>query len=340
MKYCFIVNPLAGKGKMVEGVLSDISAACEGAGVDHSVLVSRNIDETRDFIRENAAAVDGEVSFIACGGDGTLCQTILLVMELSAEQRENISVGVVPMGTGNDFVSNFTDKERFFNIDAQINGSAYEIDLVKCNDLYSVNMVNVGFDSHVVCKKERLSKKKWLPRKLAYIAGLVITLIRKPGLKVDFSRDGDKPEKRDLLLTTLANGAFCGGGFNSNPKASLTDGNIDCIAVKNVSRLKFLSLVGKYKSGTHLSGKFDSIISHFKCRKADLVFSEETPVSVDGELVYTKELHLSVDEKAIKIRLPEGVLPKVREIKERLDEGVEKIEEKIATAVGARKVKA
>ena len=65
---------------MVEGVLSDISAACEGAGVDHSVLVSRNIEETRDFIRENAAAVDGEVSFIACGGDGTLCQTILLVM--------------------------------------------------------------------------------------------------------------------------------------------------------------------------------------------------------------------------------------------------------------------
>ncbi|MBQ2308818.1 MAG: hypothetical protein II373_04490, partial [Clostridia bacterium] len=216
MKYCFIVNPLAGKGKMVEGVLSDISAACEGAGVDHSVLVSRNIEETRDFIRENAAAVDGEVSFIACGGDGTLCQTILLVMELSAEQREKVSVGVVPMGTGNDFVSNFTDKERFFNIEAQIKGSAYEIDLVKCNDLYSVNMVNVGFDSHVVCKKERLGKKKWMPRKLSYIAGLVITLVRKPGLKVDFSRDGEKPEKRDLLLTTLANGAFCGGGFNSN----------------------------------------------------------------------------------------------------------------------------
>ena len=340
MKYCFIVNPLAGKGKMVEGVLSDISAACEGAGVDHSVLVSRNIEETRDFIRENVAVADGEVSFIACGGDGTLCQTILLVMELSAEQREKVSVGVVPMGTGNDFVSNFTDKERFFNIEAQIKGSAYEIDLVKCNDLYSVNMVNVGFDSHVVCKKEILGKKKWMPRKLAYIAGLVITLVRKPGLKVDFSRDGEKPEKRDLLLTTLANGAFCGGGFNSNPKASLTDGNIDCITINNVSRLKFLSLVGKYKSGTHLSGKFDSIISHFKCRKANLVFSEETPVSVDGELVYTKELHLSVDEKAIKIRLPEGVLPKVREIKERLDEGVEKIEEKIATAVGARKVKA
>ena len=325
---------------MVEGVLSDISAACEGAGVDHSVLVSRNIEETRDFIRENVAVADGEVSFIACGGDGTLCQTILLVMELSAEQREKVSVGVVPMGTGNDFVSNFTDKERFFNIEAQIKGSAYEIDLVKCNDLYSVNMVNVGFDSHVVCKKEILGKKKWMPRKLSYIAGLVITLVRKPGLKVDFSRDGEKPEKRDLLLTTLANGAFCGGGFNSNPKASLTDGNIDCITINNVSRLKFLSLVGKYKSGTHLSGKFDSIISHFKCRKADLVFSEETPVSVDGELVYTKELHLSVDEKAIKIRLPEGVLPKVREIKERLDEGVEKIEEKIATAVGARKAKA
>ena len=309
MKYCFIVNPCAGKGSMVEKVLSDISSVCERLGADHSVLVSKNIDETRSFIYENARSSDSEVVFIACGGDGTLCQTILLVMELSERERERISVGVVPMGTGNDFASNFTDKESFFDIEAQLGGSSYEIDLIRCNDLYSVNMVNIGFDSHVVCKKERLGRKKWMPSKLAYIAGLVITLVKKPGLKVELSRDGGEAEKHDLLLTTLANGAFCGGGFHSNPHATLIDGKIDCIAVKNISRIKFISLVGKYKNGTHLSGKFDDIIDHFKCRKADLVFSEKTPVSIDGELIYTSEIRLSIIDKALRFRLPKGVAP-------------------------------
>lgn len=340
MKYCFIVNPSAGKGQFVDKVVLDISETCSKAKADYSVLISHGLEETRSFIFENAAAADGEISFIACGGDGTLCQTILLVMELSPEQRSKVSVGVVPMGTGNDFVSNFTDKEQFFNIDAQINGSVYDIDLIKCNDIYSVNMVNIGFDSHVVCKKEQIGRKKWLPRKLAYIIGLAITLIRKPWLKVELSRDGNEAEKKELLLTTLANGAFCGGGFHSNPKASLTDGNIDCIAVKNIGRMRFVTLVSKYKNGTHLSGKYDKIIQHFKCKKADLSFSEETPVSIDGEIIRTKEIHLTVEEKALRFRLPAGVLPKVREIKEKLGEGIEKIEEKIATAVSGEKVRA
>lgn len=340
MKYCFIVNPAAGKGEMFKDTVAKINRVCEGAAVDYSVFISYEIEATRSFVSETVAAVDGEVSFIACGGDGTLCQTVLLVMELPAEQRSRVSVGVIPMGTGNDFVSNFTDKERFFDVDAQLNGSSYEIDLVKCNDIYSVNMINIGFDSHVVVKKEKLAEKKWLPRKLAYIYGLAVTLIRKPGLKVAFSRDGEKAENMELLLTTLANGAFCGGGFNSNPHASLTDGNIDCLTIANVGRIKFLSLVGKYKKGTHLSGKYSKIINGFKCRKADLTFSEETPVSVDGEIVRAKEIHLSVEQKALRFRIPAGVLPKVKEIKEKLGEGIGKIENTIATAVGTEKVKA
>ena len=322
MRYCFIVNPAAGKGELVDETLANITRVCDAASADYTVFISHEIEDTRRFIFETAEKAEGEVSFIACGGDGTLCQTVLLVMELPSEQRSNVSVGVIPMGTGNDFVSNFTDKERFFDVEAQLNGSSYDIDLIKCNDLYSINMVNIGFDSHVVCKKEKLAEKKWIPRKLAYIVGLVITLIRKPGLKVAFSRDGEKPEDMDLLLTTLANGAFCGGGFNSNPKASLTDGNVDCITIANVGRIKFLTLVGKYKKGVHLSGKFSKIIKDFKCRYADLTFSEETPVSVDGEIVYAKEIHLSVAEKVLRFRLPEGVVAKVREAVETM--GAEK----------------
>lgn len=311
MKYCFIVNPKAGKGQSVDSVCADVKRICEEREVDYDLFVSECIGDTKKQVAKLADEGD-EVCFIACGGDGTLCETTLAVMALPSEQRERVSVGVIPMGTGNDFASNFENKQAFFDISAQIDHTPYEIDLVKCNDMYSINMVNVGFDSHVVCQKEKIGRKKWVPRKLAYVISLLITLIKKPGIKAELICDGEEPIHKELLLTTLANGAFCGGGFYSNPLASLTDGQVDVIAVKNVGRIKFLTLVGSYKKGVHIRDKFKKIVENFKCRTADMYFDREMPVSIDGELVYTSEIHLSIEQAALKFMLPKGATPKTK----------------------------
>ena len=311
MKYCFIVNPKAGKGQSVDSVCADVRRICEEREVDYDLFVSECIGDTKKQVAKLADEGD-EVCFIACGGDGTLCETTLAVMALPIEQRERVSVGVIPMGTGNDFASNFENKQAFFDISAQIDHTPYEIDLVKCNDMYSINMVNVGFDSHVVCQKEKIGRKKWVPRKLAYVISLLITLIKKPGIKAELICDGEEPIHKELLLTTLANGAFCGGGFYSNPLASLTDGQVDVITVKNVGRIKFLTLVGSYKKGVHIREKFKKIVENFKCRTADMYFDREMPVSVDGELVYTSEIHLSIEQAALKFMLPKGATPKTK----------------------------
>ena len=311
MKYCFIVNPKAGKGQSVDSVCADVKRICEEREVDYDLFVSECIGDTKKQVAKLADEGD-EVCFIACGGDGTLCETTLAVMALPIEQRERVSVGVIPMGTGNDFASNFENKQAFFDISAQIDHTPYEIDLVKCNDMYSINMVNVGFDSHVVCQKEKIGRKKWVPRKLAYVISLLITLIKKPGIKAELICDGEEPIHKELLLTTLANGAFCGGGFYSNPLASLTDGQVDVIAVKNVGRIKFLTLVGSYKKGVHIRDKFKKIVENFKCRTADMYFDREMPVSIDGELVYTSEIHLSIEQAALKFMLPKGATPKTK----------------------------
>lgn len=321
MKYCFIVNPMVGKGKPVDKTVSSINAAAQKLGAVYDVFVSGGIDDTKEYIRNTVFDADGEVEFIACGGDGTLCETVLAVMSLSENDRKGVSVGVVPMGTGNDFVSNFENKSIFLDIEAQLEPTPYEIDLIKCNDMYSVNMVNVGFDSHVVCQKEKMSGKKWVPRKLAYIFALALTLVKKPCIDVSMSRDGGEREHRELLLTTMANGGFCGGEFYSNPKASLVDGKIDLIMIKNVGRIRFLTLVGKYKKGNHLGGELAHIIDNCKCESADMYFGEETPVSVDGEIIRVSELHLSVERSALRLMLPRGIAPTVR-IKGKIGEPV------------------
>jgi len=311
MKYCFILNPTAGKGRSLQ-LQSEIDTICAARGVDHDVFVSDGVENTCTYVRNisDALGVGERATFFACGGDGTICKTVLAVMAIPREKRGALSVGVIPMGTGNDFVSNFANKELFFDIDAQIDGSTVEIDLLRCNDLYSVNMINIGFDCHVVCTKEAIGKRAWVPRKFAYIFALLITLIKKPGVSLSISHNGEAADEKKLLLTTYANGAYCGGGFYSNPTASLYDGLIDCLEVKNVGRIKFLSLVGDYKAGRHLGEKFKKIIDHRKSSRVDMVFDRQTPVSVDGEVVYTDELHLSVVQRAINILLPRGVVAK------------------------------
>ena len=73
-----------------------------------------------------------------------------------------------------------------------------------------------------------------------------------------------------------------------------------------------MTLVGSYKKGVHIRDKFKKIVENFKCRTADMYFDREMPVSVDGEIVNAKEIHISVERKALKFMLPKGVAPKAK----------------------------
>ncbi len=305
MKHCFIINPASGKADTKVGLEDKIRAASEASGADCSILQTRAQGDAARLIKEYYEGNrDEELRFYACGGDGTLCEVVCGVMAL--ENRERVSVGVIPVGTGNDFVKNFAPSECFFDIGAQLEATPVSIDLIRCNDMYSVNMINIGFDSEVVVKTADFKKKRLIPSKLAYIFGLVVTLVRKPGVEMDVSIDGGEAEHKKLLLTTFANGGFCGGGFYSNPKAELDDGKIDTLFIKDLSRIRFVSMVGDYKKGTHLVDKYKRIIEHIKSAEYDIVFSRPTNVSVDGEIIKMDRAHISVERAALRLLLPRG----------------------------------
>jgi diacylglycerol kinase family enzyme len=141
---------------------------------------------------------------------------------------------------------------------------------------------------------------------MAYIAGLVVTLLKKPGVRMKLSCDGGAEEEKHFLLTTYANGSFCGGGFHSNPRSILTDGQMDALFVNNISRTRFVMLVGDYKKGTHLTPRFEKVLAPKKAERIDMVFDKETNVSVDGEVIRFRELHLSVAREALRFLVPNG----------------------------------
>ena len=307
MKYCFIVNPYAGKGKCVDELCEKIKTTCDARGVDYDVCITESIEALGEYVRATAKdkCAEEEIGFFACGGDGTLCETMNAI--LSLEDRQGIYLGLVPVGTGNDFARNFGDTECFKDIGAQLDSEKGFVDLIRCNDMYSINMVNIGFDCEVVVNMIDFKTGKLVPSKFAYIAGIIKTLVKKPGVKMKVSVDGGEYEEKNLLLTTFANGCFCGGGFRSNPLSKLNDGKMDALFVKDITRLKFISLVSYYKAGTHLeTDKFKAIVSHGKFDTMDMVFDKETHICVDGEIVSAKELHLSVDKGALGFIIPRG----------------------------------
>ena len=308
MKYCFVVNRFAGKGKYVEEIQKNVAEHCGAAGVAYDICLSDHIGAAKEYIERLVREREEgeEIAVFACGGDGTLCETINAVMSL--EDREGVYVGLVPSGTGNDFVRNFGSGEEFMDIKAQIEAKPYSVDLIKCNEMYAINMVNIGFDCEVVVKTIDMKKKPYIPSKFAYIAGLIVTLIKKPGVKMRSSEDGGEVKRRELLLTTFANGEFCGGGFHSNPKARLDDGKIDIIRVNNISRREFISLVSYYKKGTHFgSPKFEKIVSHAKIENMAVKFDCDTNICVDGEIITAPEMNLSIVKNALGFLIPKGV---------------------------------
>ncbi len=305
MKHCFVLNPAAGKGKIASELAESIEKICRAREVDFEIYFTQGVGDATDYVLRTGAAHTEPIRFYACGGDGTLGETARGIMSL--ENREDVSLGLFPIGTGNDFARNFSQKENFFDVEAQLDGEESAFDVIRLNDdRYAINMVNIGFDCEVVCNTVKFKKSALIPSKLAYIAGLVVTLVRKPGVDMTLSVDGGEPQKHHFLLTTFANGAFCGGGFHSNPKATPTDGILDTLLVSDITRRKFITLVGDYKKGTHLTPKFEKILKNLKGHTIDMFFDGETNVSVDGEIVRFPELHLSVLSRALRFVIPKG----------------------------------
>lgn len=303
IKHVFLLNPVAGKGVKQQGLRERIEQVCTDRGVDFEIHQTSARGEATEYVRALCEQYpDTQLRFYACGGDGTLSEAVN-----GAYGYVNAAVGVIPVGTGNDFVRNFEGKERFLDIGAQLDGQTHMLDLMQYNGQLCVNMINIGFDCEVVKLTAKLKNCKLLPANMGYIAGLVLTLIRKPGVKAYVSVDGGEAQRRKMLLTSVANGSWCGGGFRSSPLALLSDGVLDVLLIKNVTRIRFLSLVKMYKAGSFVNDpKARRVIDYVKGRTVRYTFDGVQSICVDGEVVEAQELEINAVREALCLIVPEG----------------------------------
>lgn len=304
MQHIFILNPAAGHADTTAALTTDIRNAF---GDEAIIYTTTGIGDATNFVRQYAAEhTEQPLRFYACGGDGTFSEVVG-----GASGFSHVAVGVVPVGTGNDFVRNFRNNEGFMSLEKQRDGGEIAIDLLRCNDRYCVNMLNTGFDCEVVAKMQEIKRR--VPANMAYALGVLIELIKKPCTQIKVFADGEYVCEGKKLLCAVANGGFYGGGYHPLPSASPSDGYIDMCLVDNVSRLRFISLVGKYKKGTHITPKTADVIRVLRCRKLCLEFPEQHRVCIDGELLMMDRCDIEVLPAAIRLVLPAGCLPLYQE---------------------------
>ncbi len=302
MIHHFLINPAAGRKNQADSLVRKITHSCQEAGVEYRIHTTARPGDATAYVRAAAAASTEPQRFYACGGDGTLSETIN-----GAPDAPHVEFAVIPAGTGNDFVRNFRDPENFLSIDCQLRGRPERLDLLRYNDRYCINMINIGFDCNVVKKTGEIKRSPLVPSGLAYATGVGITLCRRFGTRMHITLADGTVLHDTLLLTAIANGGYCGGGFHSNPRAALQDGLLDLCAIQRVSRARFLSLIGLYKAGTHLeSEKTQDVIQYFQTPEVLFTFDDPVDICVDGEIEMTDRVRITVAPRHIAFSVPYG----------------------------------
>ncbi len=302
MIYHFILNPKSGRSRRERGLDEVIKEACKKRHLNYHIYYTTCPGDATEYVASMVRISQEKQRFICVGGDGSINEIVN-----SAPCNPNVEFGVIPKGSGNDFARNFSNHKMFQSIDAQLDGDTVSLDLIKCNDYYCVNMVNIGFDCAVVKEADKIKKHRFISPGISYILGVVVVLFRKFGTKMRVIFDDGFIIDKELTLTAIGNGKFCGGGFKSAPIALLEDGLMDVCAINKVSRFTFLSLVSKYKKGTYLESKrARKIITYKQVPHFKMEFDEPIPICIDGEIKGAKTIDFEVVRNAFNFVVPKG----------------------------------
>lgn len=302
MVYHFIMNPKSGRHRKQKNLEAIIKAACLRRSLDYRIYYTTAPNDATEYVKSMVRITDERQRFICVGGDGTINEVVS-----SAPCNLNVEFGVIPYGSGNDFVKNFSNTQLFADIDAQLDGDTVVLDLIKVNDYYCVNMVNIGFDCMVVKESDRLKKLKFIPAGATYILGVAVAFFKRFGTPMRISFDDGEVMERDFTLTAIGNGKYCGGGFKSLPLANLDDSIMDICIIEKVKRGTFLSLVSSYKDGTYLEkAGVDKHITYKRTSHFKMELEEEMPICIDGEIRSAKTVEFTTIKNGFRFVVPKG----------------------------------
>ena len=298
MRHLFLINPTAGKADRSAEIAAEAQALFNQSGDTCEIRISSAQGDITRFARE--AGADGvETRIYACGGDGTLNEAAT-----GAQGYPNLSLTCYPTGSGNDFIRYFTNREAFYTLQNFQNVREFTSDLMRVNDRICVNICSAGFDARIGTAIDAYRRIPLLGGSRAYAASIVVNLLRGVVKPCRVELDDGQVFDENMTLCCICNGRWYGGGYNPIPEADMTDGILDVLVVKKVSRLTVAKVIAAYQKGQYAD--FPEIITRCSAKRVHITTPAPEPVNLDGELLTTADFTVEVLPQTIRLFTPEA----------------------------------
>jgi diacylglycerol kinase (ATP) len=253
------------------------------------------------------AGEQGYDMVIAMGGDGTVHEVVNGLMQVPAQKRPVL--GVVPVGSGNDFAFGIgVPRQADHALGHALKGDVSSVDLGLMIDEhghqeYFDNTLGIGFDAIVTIRSHKLPVLRGF---LMYLTAVIQTIVldHNPA-HVQIETDQETIDDF-MLMTTLCNGGREGGGFMLAPNAKMTDGLMDFVMVRKVSRPMMFRLVPEFMNGTHM--RFTQQVRVGSCKKFVMRADRPLYIHADGEILTSFGSNL----RQVTVELLPGALKVVR----------------------------
>ena len=288
-----IRNPVSGRNRLAK-VWASIESSIRNLIGDGQVWETRGPGDATVLSRR---AVDSGAEWvIAVGGDGTITQ---VANGLIGTQSK---LALVPAGTGNDLCRTL----GITSIDSAL--SALAAHQILAMDIghwktdrsqgYFLNVAGMGFDAAVAARIN--SGFRMVRGTAAYLAASVLTLKNYQAIPLQIKIDGIEISEK-IMLAAVANAQCYGGGMKIAPTASVTDGMLDVVLVKQLQKLAFLQAFPKVFRGTHLEHPG---VRHCRATCIRLEPDVEHPLLIDGELTPCRWAEIQVVPAALEVIVP------------------------------------
>ncbi len=304
MHYIFIINARSDKANIAADVERQIQES--RLGLDYEIYLTRGIGDGTRFVKIYCDLhPNAKVCFVACGGTGTLNEVVSGMVGSHDKQ-----LALLAYGSTNDFIKCFPDRD-FTSLKKLLTGEPVAVDVMKVNDSYAINVINIGFDAMVASFANQYIEAGRV--KNAYWKSIVKAIFTSRNNRIRVEADGERLNRRRLLLCTVSNGRYCGGEFLCAPRAELDDGWMEVCAFRPMLLLDFLRILPVYRDGKHLDTSWARKRLHYKrARHVEVISRDLVDISLDGEILSSHTFQIDLLPKEVNLILPSLITMKKR----------------------------
>ncbi len=254
-EWYIIINPHAGSGKTMEQWAIAEKQLAE-LGIPYAAAYTGYKAHAKQLAAQ--AAEDGYRKILAVGGDGSVHEVFTGVLswcEETGTASEEFYFGVIPIGSGNDWIKSLNVPHDTLKVVSLIEkGSFRRQDVVRVKSAgdkvcYMANIGGVGFDSHV-CERVNAKKERGHRSKRIYVNALIYTILHLQRFQASVMGDGEEYYSGNCYSIAFGNGRYSGGGMLQTAASEIDDGLLDVMIVPVLPLHKIVREVRRIFDGT------------------------------------------------------------------------------------------